>query len=120
MIEEIRTKLEMAQSYEDMHTVKRSLQVNKLRNKDWENFLLSFNSMHPGFLTELENQTEEAALTQREKRLAALLKVGLTNREISIMLGINNASVDQAKYRLKKKLQIKADQKLEDFLSGIA
>lgn len=119
MIEEVRTKLEAAQSYEDMHTVRRSMQLNKLKNQDWEKFLMSFSALHPDFLKELENQSEPASLTQREKRLAALLKMGLTNREISIMLGINNASVDQAKYRLKKKLQIDADQKLEEFLSGV-
>lgn len=54
-----------------------------------------------------------------EKRLAGLIRMDLTNREIAGILSIEDSSVKTAKHRLKKKLALTDEQNLYQFLVGL-
>lgn len=56
------------------------------------------------------------ALTLNERKLCALLRSGLSSKEIAVLTFQNPASVDVARYRLRKKLNLSSEDRLIDFL----
>jgi tetratricopeptide (TPR) repeat protein len=90
------------------------IKANKTLQNDWENFNKYFGSVHASFyekLTALDLQ-----LTTHEKRVCALIKLNLTNREIATLLNIEPTSVKTMKYRIKKKLSLDENTDLETYL----
>jgi PAS domain S-box-containing protein len=55
-------------------------------------------------------------LTPNERKLCALLRSGLTSKDIAVLTFQNPQSVDVARYRLRKKLNLASDENLIDFL----
>jgi PAS domain S-box len=59
------------------------------------------------------------ALTPNERKLCALLRSGLSSKDIAMLTFQNPQSVDVARYRLRKKLNLASDENLIDFLLAI-
>lgn len=59
-------------------------------------------------------------LTQNEMRLASLLRIGLSSKEIAIMISSQPKTVDMARYRLRKKMQLDSEEKLQECLSKVS
>jgi len=78
--------------------------------KYWEEFITSFNLMHKNFFNELTKTYPD--LTQNELRLCTLIKCNLGNKEIANILNITSDSVKKSKTRLRKKLNLDADDNL--------
>ncbi len=70
----------------------------------WEEFELRFEQVHESFYTNLLEKHPD--LSPRDKRLAALLKLNLTSKEIAQITGQSSKSVENARTRLRKKLDI--------------
>ncbi len=98
--------------------LKRTLKGYGHQEKDWAHFDQSFTKLHPHFIASLLQLNP--SLTQKEKRLATLVKTGMSSQEIAALLGISRTSVNQSKYRLKKKLKLEQEQSLEVFFESIA
>ncbi|MEL7148483.1 MAG: helix-turn-helix transcriptional regulator, partial [Bacteroidota bacterium] len=73
-----------------------------LTENDWSDFRKVFDKLHYGFLPRLKLRHPD--LTEGEKRLAVLIKLRLSNKEMARMLGISPNSIVKSRYRLKKKL----------------
>ncbi|MDG1333695.1 MAG: tetratricopeptide repeat protein [Crocinitomicaceae bacterium] len=58
-------------------------------------------------------------LTKKEKRLAQLLRMKLSSKEIAVLLDIAPHSVDISRYRLRKKLNVKKGEDLASRFSNI-
>lgn len=58
-------------------------------------------------------------LTEKEKRLASLLRIGLSTKEIASVTGAQPKTVDMARYRLRKKMELDSDEGLHTCLSRI-
>lgn len=93
------------------------INVNNAFEKDWTNFDLYFSQVHEGTLTMLNEKHSNLSIT--DQRLLALLKLGLTNKEISVLLRIHAPSVKMAKYRLKKKLNLSEKDDLKAYIDKI-
>ncbi len=98
----------------DIQHVLSTIHVNRSLEKEWDNFNSYFSQIHTGFFERLNK--DHPNLTITDKRLAGLVRMNLTNREIAGILNIEDASVKTAKYRLKKKLELTDDQNLHYFL----
>lgn len=74
-------------------------------------------------LTDREFRQKIAAqfpgITDQEKKLAMLLKLNLSSKEISSMLGISAKSVEIARYRLRKRLNLKQGENLIQFIQNL-
>jgi len=94
-------------------------ELHSLGNEEvWEEFELRFNQVHNEFYTNLRNKYPD--LSPAEEKLAALLRLNLSTKEIASIIGINQKSVDVSRYRLRKKLGIdNQDINLVSFLSSI-
>ncbi|MGL5563798.1 MAG: tetratricopeptide repeat protein [Tannerellaceae bacterium] len=58
-------------------------------------------------------------LTKNEKVLAAYLRIGLSTKEIAFLVDSNPKSVNMARYRLRKSLNLEADESLIEYFATI-
>jgi len=58
-------------------------------------------------------------LTVQEKKLALLLRLGLSSKDIAPLLGISHKSVDIARYRLRKKLDLRKEDNLIQYINTV-
>ena len=97
-----------------MNLIKKSLN----NQNDWRNFEKSFNELDNNFIVKLKALHKE--LTPQDIRLISYIRVNLDSKEIAELLNITLKSVEMKRYRLKKKLQLKQDDKLVDYIFSIA
>lgn len=84
---------------------------------EWKNFIDVFNSTHGSFVSNLNKVHDSLSVT--EKRLACLIKMNMSSKEIASVLNISYEGVKKAKYRLKKKLRIQEGIDLIGYLNMI-
>ena len=88
---------------------------SELRQEDyWEKFQLIFDQTFQDFIKQLEEK--HPTLTQNDYRLSCFLKMKLNNHEIASILNITINGVEQAKYRLKKKIGLDKSQNLNEYI----
>lgn len=80
----------------------------------WERFLTHFENVHPDFFSRLKSDFPK--LTNHDLKLAAYVRIGMDNKEIASMTGIDHSSARNSVYRLKKKLDLSTDQSIRDFI----
>ena len=80
----------------------------------WKYFVALFDRLHPMFFSRL--QAAYPTLNAHDLRLIAMLKLNLSTKEISVLLGISAQSANTARYRLRKRLELSPDAALESFL----
>ncbi|MDW3208330.1 MAG: tetratricopeptide repeat protein [Reichenbachiella sp.] len=97
--------------------IKKIIDVNMALEKDWNNFNLYFSQVHAGFFERLKSN--HTNLTTYDIRLCALVKLGLTNKEISTLLNVKYESITMSKYRLKKKFELVGDEDVNSYIIGI-
>lgn len=74
--------------------------------------------VHPSFFAALQRQYP--TLTLHERRLAGLLRLDLTSKDIAAVLNISEDSVKKARYRLRRKLGLTTEESLAQFLFGLS
>jgi hypothetical protein len=58
-------------------------------------------------------------LNEKEKKVATMLRLGQTSKQIALQLGISAASVDNYRYNLRKKMEIPKGESLKNFIKSI-
>jgi len=93
-------------------------QINQNFNHDqyWEEFRETFGQVHQQFFDTLKRHSDD--LTANDMRLLSLIKLNLASADISTLLGISQDSLRVSRYRLKKKLNLGADESLTTFVQG--
>ncbi len=81
----------------------------------WEDFEARFEKVHMQFFKNLSKSYPD--LTINEKRLCAYLRLNMTTKEISSMTHSAPRAVEQARYRLRKRLGIGREEDLANFLA---
>ena len=70
----------------------------------WKEFEIAFEQVHESFYEKLKKSHPE--LTPKDLRLCAMLKLNLTSKEIAQLTGQSFKSVENARTRLRKKLDL--------------
>jgi len=89
--------------------------IQIIRNS--EEFLAQVDQINNNFYFKLREK--HADITENELRLASLLKMGLSSKEIASILHITSKSVDTNRYRLRKKLELNQDINLFDYFKNL-
>ncbi|GAB4424890.1 MAG: hypothetical protein OHK0039_42330 [Bacteroidia bacterium] len=87
------------------------------REDHWEEFVLHFEQVHPGFFERL--RTRWPRLTPYDHRFAAYLRMNLSNKEIAALLHATLRAVDTQRYRLRKKLELDTSEDLVAWMQRI-
>jgi len=105
------------------HLADRQSLINDLSNQtilteaEWIKFKLMFEKTYPDFFAILKSKYPE--ITIAEQRMAALIYVQLSTKQIASMLGISPDSVHKTRQRLRQRLGINADTDLEQYIASI-
>jgi tetratricopeptide (TPR) repeat protein/DNA-binding CsgD family transcriptional regulator len=114
-IEEIRTVPEV-QVKQKLTSLINMVNYSFHLEKDWENFKMHFEQVHKNFFKKLLESHPD--LSANDLKLCALIKLNMDNRGIAALLNISQESAKVARHRLRKKLDLSADQTLIAFLAA--
>lgn len=113
----LKSKPENEIKYDDLNELElliiNHLDLEKDR-KELNNYLKELNAE---FYEKLEKRFPD--LTEKERRLCALLRLKLSSKELASILGITAKSVEVNRYRLRKKLNLKKEEKLSTILGKL-
>ena len=84
------------------------------RNRNWEEFQTRFTSINSSFYKRLHSSYPN--LTASDDKLCALIKLKLSSKEISMLLGLSNESVHTKRSRLRTKLGLDRHVNLTEFI----
>lgn len=85
-------------------------------NETWDQFLTSFKEIHHSFVDHLIGTYQ---LSAAELRLASMIKMNMSSKEIGSLLNISDAGVKKARYRLRKKLDLDQEVNMQEYLLGM-
>ena len=120
LINDLKNQLEKIATDQQGHEVKNivnDLNVNTIQTRNWEAFTSQFEELNPAFYRSLTSG--DANLTKSEIRLAALLRMGFSSKEIANMLNISEDGIKKARYRLRKKMNLNTEESLEAFIMQV-
>lgn len=112
------TEIDTDQSPAAKQQVKRLLKDIERQLNDqsgWDNFAEHFNNTCNGFFDRLTSRHPK--LTQSDLRLCAYIRLNLSTKEIASLMNVSSSSVEMAKYRLRKKLELDESVSLPYYLT---
>ncbi len=123
-LESIAGKISSLSDLDDLQETKAKLNdiLMMIRQKmsfsgETKEFYTRIEQVHKDFQTKLEAAHPD--LTDLDKRLATLLRINLSSKEIASLMNIAPKSVEIARYRLRKKLNLGRGENLNQFLSDL-
>lgn len=95
-----------------------NLLANNLDTEDdWKMFLIKFEQKHHNFFRTLKESYPQ--LTNNDLRLCACLKLNMDTKDIASLMNLSIRAIENNRYRLRKKLDLKPTQNLNEFFLGI-
>ncbi|MGL5682911.1 MAG: transcriptional regulator [Marinifilaceae bacterium] len=85
--------------------IKADLFIQEIKKSE-EAFLHRLSELHPD-------------LSKNEKILVTMLRIGLSSKEIALLLDSNPKTINMARYRLRKKLDLETDDNLVDYFEAL-
>lgn len=104
-------------SESDSKAILKIVSQNTENQHEWDIFKIHFEQVHPQFFTILSQFAPN--LTQLELRQCAYIKINLTPKQVGNLLNITPDAVKKARMRIKKKLNLSAEDSLNKFISSL-
>ncbi len=98
-------------------SIRHGIKVNMADDDNWEKFEENFNLVYDKFMKTLTGRFE--GLKKNDLKLCAYLKMGLSTKEMATLLNTSARSIETARYRLRKKLNLDNGENLTDFIQNI-
>ena len=124
LLDEFKTDLEKLKSVHDKETdelrIKNLEYLNKatiLTDEDWNKFKLLFEQVYKEFFKRLKEKLPD--LTQAEMRLICLTKLNLSTKQMGGILGVSFNTIRTSRYRLRKKLGLVEEDRIDDIVESI-
>ncbi|MBI9039907.1 triple tyrosine motif-containing protein [Lutibacter sp.] len=108
------SSLDQTDSKKALKKIIKTIDKELSNNDSWDQFAYHFDQVHSNYLKKLSDSNIK--LSPREIKLAAFLRMNMSSKEISKMLNITSRGVELARYRLRKKLNLKREQNLVEYL----
>ncbi|MFK7973033.1 MAG: triple tyrosine motif-containing protein [Bacteroidia bacterium] len=91
----------------------RVLRQEGVQDDSWEQIMYHFSELHKGFFDKLKQ--DYPALTPKDLRLSAYMKMNLTSKEIATLMNLSVRGIEASRYRLRKKLNLDSEVNLNEF-----
>ncbi|WP_157983138.1 helix-turn-helix domain-containing protein [Psychroflexus aestuariivivens] len=101
----------------DANLLVRKLQTNRIITQHHNSLKEIFESISPNFMHKLNKIN--SSLTEQDVLYCALIRQKYTTKQIANFLNISPKSVNQHKYRLKKKLAIDKEQGINEYIANL-
>jgi AraC family transcriptional regulator, chitin signaling transcriptional activator len=116
-LKELKSLLRNEESRKKLLEIFQKLSRHQIGEEYMEVFDVHFEKVHHNFFERLKQLNPE--LTKRELRLCAFVKMNLSNKEISPLLGISLRGIENARYRIRKKLGVASEDNFTAFLENV-
>ena len=97
-----------------IRNIRRDIQGNIKEDENWEKFEEQFNLVYDDYMRKLTARFPDLKLSDR--KLCAYLRMGLSSKEMAALLNTTTRSIETARYRLRKKLQLESGDNLMEFI----
>jgi len=115
---------EIKDDLEKIQKDKNDVSINKIRStiqvnskKKWEEFEARFVQINNSFYESLNKKHNN--LSRNELKLCALIKLNFSSKEMADILGVSADSINKARYRLRKKMDLTRDENLVTYINSI-
>jgi len=112
-VDSMRTNTEVSVA-ESARRINKQIMRDIESEEDWEQFLASFREVHRDFLEQLQHAYPD--ISKSEVRLACLMKMNLSGKELAALLNISPDGIKKARYRLRKKMNLDSEVDIQEFL----
>lgn len=121
-IEDIRLKLtQLAEINSNGHEALKQLirQLHSTNNADkaWRRFEDQFEQVHHDFMQSLARRFPD--LSNTERKVCALIRAGLSTKDIAQLLHIEDRTVEQHRFRIRRKLRLSTEVNLTTYIAGL-
>ncbi len=113
-IDNLKQKPDGVIKYADLNLLKQLVIENLSVENERKSFNKYIKKLNNSFYKNLE--LEYPGLSENEQKLCSLLRLKLTSKEIASILNITPKSVEVSRYRLRKKMNIKKNEKLSKII----
>jgi tetratricopeptide (TPR) repeat protein len=97
--------------------VEKLMQSNILSDEEWESFRELFDKVHKGFFQRLSEKFP--GLSINETRMVTLMRLGISEREMSNMMGVSAEKISEIKKGLRSKMEMANDPVAEEIIKNI-
>ncbi|RZJ70490.1 histidine kinase [Flavobacterium sp.] len=94
--------------------IKKAIKYNAVNKHEWESFEYNLSQVHNEFVKNLTTRFPQ--LTSKDIRLSIYLRMNLSSKEIAPLMNISFRGVELHRYRLRKKLDLSADENISKFM----
>ena len=101
-----------------INDIRNNLQSNLNNDEGWEKFEENFNIVYDDFIKKLT--AKYSNLKTSDRKLCAYLRMGLSSKEMAALLNMSVRSIETARYRLRKKLNLENGENLTDFIQNFS
>ncbi|MGB5819990.1 MAG: tetratricopeptide repeat protein [Saonia sp.] len=119
LLHSLREKIEVTKNADPseqrklLNELSRDIKQHVNIDKDWEDFKRFFEEVHTDFHRKLKE--EHPDLSANDLKICSLTRLNLNVKETASVLGISPESAKTARYRLRKKLDIRPEDELLDY-----
>jgi tetratricopeptide (TPR) repeat protein len=99
-----------------LNNINSKFKADNYLEHNWEAFLKHFESVHPSFISGLQQKHPD--LNSNDVKHCSYIKLNMGLKEIAIMNNINVKSVHMIRYRLKRKLGLDPDADLSHYINN--
>ncbi|WP_057937977.1 helix-turn-helix transcriptional regulator [Algoriphagus resistens] len=119
LMQNLKEKLESLEGSDPLRKqIQRLLSENQTIDRGYEEIRAEFTDIHPEFIAGLQKQANNK-LTRLDLKYCSYILMGLTNKEIAVKLNVAPKSIRMARYRIKQKLKLDENDKLDSFISDL-
>ena len=113
-LNKIKKELSEIKDVDSIKKIIKNINAKLKNNDDWEYFKKAFDNTDQGLFRKLKS--EHPALTKNDLKLCAYLRLNLSSKEIAPLLNISVHSVEIKRYRLRKKMNLKRNQGIVEYI----
>lgn len=114
--ESVRREEAKARITNKIKEIRHDIQQNINEDEGWDKFEENFNLVYENFMQRLTARFPDLKLSDR--KLCAYLRMGLSSKEMASLLNTSVRSIETARYRLRKKLDMEQGDNLTEFIQN--
>lgn len=116
-IHELRGLDEITTIKEGIFSIEKKIMEKKAFSHEMNELYSQVEILHKDYSVILHERFPD--LTEQERRLATLLRLGFSTKELASIMSITPKSVEVCRYRLRKKMNLKRDENLIQFIKSL-
>lgn len=101
----------------NLSKIQASIEKSINEDNDWDTFNKNFDVVYSDYTKKLSELHPN--LSNSDKRLCCYIRMGLSSKEIAPLINISYKSVEMARYRLRKKINLPGNTSLTDYLTSL-